>query len=87
VLEEKHQKFDIQLVKTKYIWYSKLDGVKGYCLYNMVTWKVSFSRNVIFDENVILPNMVHGSVITQLSTIQSLLAPPQIILVYIYCMK
>jgi hypothetical protein len=39
--------------------------------------KVYFSRNVIFDENVILPNMVHGSVITQLSTIQSLLAPPQ----------
>jgi hypothetical protein len=26
---------------------------------------------------LLLPNMVHGSVITQLSTIQSLLAPPQ----------
>jgi hypothetical protein len=37
VLEEKHQKFDIQLVKTKYIGYSKLGSVKGYCLYNTVT--------------------------------------------------
>jgi hypothetical protein len=43
----------------------------------MVIWKVFFSRNVILDENVILPNMVHGSIITQLSTIQPLLAPPQ----------
>lgn len=77
MLEEKHQKIDIQLVKTKYIRYCELDGVKGYHLYNMVTRKVSFSRNFIFDENVILPNMVHGSSITQLSTIQPLLAPPQ----------
>lgn len=76
-LKKNIKKIDIQLVKTKYIGYSELDGVKGYCLYNMVSRKVSFSRNVIFDENVILLNMVHGSVITQLSTIQSLLAPPQ----------
>jgi hypothetical protein len=52
----------------------------------MVTRKVSFSRNVIFNENVILPNMVHGSSITQVSTIQPLLAPlqnnPHIYLVY-----
>jgi hypothetical protein len=45
---------DIQLVNTKYIGYSELDGVKGYCFYNMVTQKVSFSRNVVFDENVII---------------------------------
>jgi hypothetical protein len=29
VLEEKHQKIDIQLVKTKYIRNCELDGVKG----------------------------------------------------------
>ncbi len=48
VLEEKHQKIDIQLVKTKYIGYSKLGGVKGYRLYNMVTQKVSFSKKCQF---------------------------------------
>lgn len=52
-----------------FIGYGEHDGVKGYYLYNTVTWKKLLSRNVIFDENLVLSNVVHGSIITQPSII------------------
>jgi hypothetical protein len=41
--------------KCIFIGYGQIEGVKGYWLYNIITKKVSISRNVTFDENVVFP--------------------------------
>ncbi len=53
--KELQKKLDPKSNKCIFIGYGQIEGVKGYWLYNIITKKVSISRNVTFDENVVFP--------------------------------